>query len=61
MVEVSPVNSSRSLGAVERWSQTLAGLVRTILIDAGRRLGAKFRSRDALFAWAVRHAAFVHN
>eukprot|EP00972_Heterocapsa_arctica_P014371 2114061-Heterocapsa_arctica.AAC.1 len=47
MVEVSPVNSSSSLGAVERRSQTLAGLVRTLLIDSGRRLGAKLRSRDA--------------
>eukprot|EP00972_Heterocapsa_arctica_P064028 9447865-Heterocapsa_arctica.AAC.1 len=61
ILEVSPVHSSSSLGAVERWSQTLAGLVRTLLLDLGRRLGMKIRSRDALFPWAVRHAAYVHN
>ena len=61
MVEVSPVHSSSSLGAVERWSQSVAGLVRTLLIDAGRRLKCKFMAKDALFAWAVRHAAFLHN
>ena len=32
-----------------------------MVIDAGRRLGQKFKAKDALFAWAVRHAAFVHN
>ena len=54
MLEVSSVHSSSSLGAVERWPQSPAGLVRTMVIDAGRRLGQKFKAKDALFAWAVR-------
>ena len=61
MVEVSPVHSSSSLGAVERWSQSVAGLVRMLPIDAGRRLKRKCMAKDALFAWAVRHAALLHN
>ena len=61
MVEVTPVGSSSSLGAVERWSETLAGLTRTLLLDAGGRLGKKLMATSALFPWAVRHAAFVHN
>eukprot|EP00972_Heterocapsa_arctica_P018368 2713535-Heterocapsa_arctica.AAC.1 len=58
MLEISLVNSSSSLGAVERWSQTVAGLVRTLLIDAGRRLRTKFKAKDALFAWAVLQAEY---
>ena len=39
----------------------MAGLVRTLLIDAGGRLERKCMAKDAFFAWAVGHAAFLHN
>ena len=61
LVEVSPVNSSSSLGGVERWSQTLTGHVRALVLDAGRRLGRKLTAVSALYPWAVRHANFLHN
>ena len=60
MVEVTPVGSSSSLGAVERWSETLAGLTRTLLLDAGGCLEKKLLATSALFPWAIRHAAFLH-
>ena len=61
ILEVTPVASSSSLGAAERWAQELAGLVRTLILDAERRWGARIRANSPLFAWAVRHAAFLYN
>ena len=54
MVEVTAVISSSSLGAMERWSETLAGLTRTLLLDAGCRLGKKLLATSIL---PVGHAA----
>ena len=61
LTEVSPAGSSNALGAVERWAESIAGLVRTIVLEAGKRLGHKIHASDPRFAWAVRHAAFLHN
>lgn len=61
IVEESPVKSSSSMGAVERWAQTVGGLARTYVAAAARRWGRKALAAAPLFAWAMRHAAWVHN
>ena len=39
----------------------MAGHVRALMLDAGRRLGRELAAASALYPWAVRHASFLHN
>eukprot|EP00972_Heterocapsa_arctica_P060872 8977375-Heterocapsa_arctica.AAC.1 len=39
VVETGPTKSSSSMGGVERYAQTVTGLVRTHVVDIQRRFG----------------------
>eukprot|EP00972_Heterocapsa_arctica_P082957 12224031-Heterocapsa_arctica.AAC.1 len=46
------------MGGVERYAQTITGLVR---IDVHKRFGRRIAATSRLMPWLVRHVDFVQN
>eukprot|EP00972_Heterocapsa_arctica_P105187 15498904-Heterocapsa_arctica.AAC.1 len=61
ILEVSPIKSSSSLGAAERFARTLSGIVRTLKLSLEERTGMELHTNSLLFAMLVLHANFLHN
>ena len=61
LVEVTPRSSSSSLGACERFSETIAGLVRTLRFALEKRWGSTVAAIDPVFPFLVQYATFVYN
>ena len=59
-LETTLVGSSDSLGACERFAQTVAGLARTWLA-VERDLGITVLAVSPIFGWLVRHVVFLYN
>lgn len=57
-VRTSPAYSSGSLGAVERFHQTLQAQMRVLLL-ALQKIGMKLQNDSPLLPWLVRHAAWL--
>eukprot|EP00972_Heterocapsa_arctica_P067159 9911419-Heterocapsa_arctica.AAC.1 len=56
ILEVSPIKSSSSLGASERYARTLAGIVRTLRLSVEEREGVDVQASSLGFAMLVLHA-----
>ena len=61
IVELSPTKSPASIGAADRWAQTLTGLMRTQLEDLRVRTGVKLRAVSAIFPCVVAHCMYLYN
>lgn len=61
LIEVTPARSSSSLGACERFSETISGMVRTLKAAAGRLLGIEIRANMPIFSYLVQHAVWLYN
>ena len=61
IVEETPNKSSASLGAAERFAQSLSGIVRTLREDLHERQGIELRANSLAFPFLVAHGAFVYN
>eukprot|EP00972_Heterocapsa_arctica_P010760 1577177-Heterocapsa_arctica.AAC.1 len=55
VVESSRTKSSGSLGGVERYAQTVTGLLRTHILDAQSRWSRRIAASSSLMPWLVRH------
>eukprot|EP00972_Heterocapsa_arctica_P057999 8556725-Heterocapsa_arctica.AAC.1 len=61
VVESSPTKSSGSLGGVERYAQTVTGLLRAHIVDVRNRFGRRIAASSRLMPWLVRHIEFLQN
>ena len=57
----SPTYSSQALGAVERWHKQLWALARTLKQSVYDNYQHKVITTTPMFAWMVKHAAWLHN
>ena len=58
-LEQSPNKSSTSLGAAERFAETLGGLLRTHREDLRERLGVAVRADSLAFEWLVSYVTYL--
>eukprot|EP00972_Heterocapsa_arctica_P089555 13205033-Heterocapsa_arctica.AAC.1 len=49
------------MGGVERYAQTVTGLLRTNVIDVQQRFCRRLTATSRLMPWLVRHVEFVQN
>jgi len=61
LIETAPVRSSGSMGGVERFSESLAGLVRTIRLATEKEWKTQVKATSPLFPWLVRHCSWLLN
>ena len=60
-LEQSPNKSSASLGAAERFAETLGGLLRTHREDLRERLGVAVRADSLASEWLVSYVTYLYN
>ena len=61
IIEQTPVKSSSSLGAAERFAATIGGITRTLRQSLIDRHGIALRATSGAFQWMISHAAYVYN
>ena len=61
IVETTPRGSSSLLGSGERLIQSITGQVRALRLETEKRWNTRFTTTSPLMAWAVLHAAWLHN
>ena len=61
LVEITPRSLSSSLGACGRFSETIAGLVRTLQLALEKRWNTTVAAVDPVFPFLVQYATFVYN
>jgi hypothetical protein len=61
LVEMSPVGSSQSNGAIERHIQSIEGLSRTLKLSLEKRWGVHINHTHPCIPWLLEHASLVLN
>ena len=59
LVRQVPRRSHQSLGADERWNQSVQGQFRVIKMQLEEQAGTLFTANSAVCSWAVRHSAWL--
>ena len=60
-LQTAPVHSHQSVGAAERFIQTIRAQMRALILDLQRRFGIEVGPTSPLLPWAARHAAWLYN
>lgn len=61
ILQQRPLGSPQSLGAGERFVQTISGCVRTLVLDVEAQHHQRIRTSDPIFGYAILHAAWLQN